>query len=1282
MLRQLELVGFKSFADRTQFGFPAGITCVVGPNGSGKSNVVDAVKWVLGEQSVRSLRGKESTDVIFNGSGSRKPMNLAEVTLTFDNSGGLFASMPMAEVAITRRLYRSGDSEYLINGQVVRLRDLRALLSGTGLGTQAYCVIEQGKVDALLSASPKDRRLLFEEAAGISRFRVRKLEAIRRLERVDQNLLRISDMVEQVRDRLESVRHQAGKARRYRDLSQRWETLRIGAAWFDQRQLGATLESQIRDLTAVQEARDTLVAESESSELTLAQIDAAIRDVAGRVREAEAAAAGDRERTAGLETFIEREHVRLAEIAAQIDRFHRQRLELSVREQELSGQERRLEAECHAVLARRAAALSQLAEQESRVGTLGVEIAASTESLNVQRDELVRRTQMAGKLDNRISSLEGKVESADAACAQIEQQRSEFDAQRELLAVQRTQLEAENERLQWTAAAKNADWSAVLTAIDTLREERRAHEVVRDTERQKRTAVAERIAVLEELEKRHEGLSPGVREVLQLADSAASAPIDSSCPTGLPNFGESAYFADRNGVSGSNPFTQVRGLVADLFRVSVEEASLIETALGDRSQYVVASPEPELLDELVRDPFRFAGRVGFLWLNPADGDGTTVDTAVDLTGRRGVMVRADRLIDTDAEYRPLARRLLATTWIVETLRDALSLAQVAPGVRFITCTGEVYDSDGAVTLGPRHVASGLISRRSELRQLRASRILISERLDAMESQLAAVDRRIGVEEERGRQLAGIHRDAVDELSRHSHEITAAAERQRQFERRQREFLRELQRVQQKRDEAIATLEEQRWQRREMETELERFEDEVARLAGELETLGLRHEQLAGVTTDARIETAKAEEAERNIDSRLVQLAESRRDHRIAVATCVEQLDLNRIRATESVMAILHAESELATNCASRESTAAAISSLIADHDAALGQRAELAGNVHKYRSRIRRLDEKVRQHEVAVEQTRVNLASLRERFREDFDRDLAEITEDEFLRITASGDDECGTDEGGSDKNDDAAADSESGVGSGKIDAAAEVVSVRSVLTETLVQQIATKREAMQREIESLRWQLQSLGSVNQEALAELDALETRHTGLDGEYRDLVTAKSHLEKILERIDEDSRRIFLTTVETIRGHFQKLYRDLFGGGRADIVLDQEADPLESGIEIVARPPGKQLQSLMLLSGGEKTMTCVALLLALFRSHPGPFCILDEVDAALDESNVGLFADVLREFQTQTQFIMISHSKRSMASATTLHGVTMQEPGVSRRISVRFEDVTEEGNIRAA
>ncbi|MDD3468432.1 MAG: AAA family ATPase [Thermoguttaceae bacterium] len=1295
MLKQLELVGFKSFADRTRFGFPAGITCVVGPNGSGKSNVVDAIKWVLGEQSVKTLRGKDATDVIFNGSGSRKPMNSAEVTLTFDNSKGLFAGMSNADVAITRRIYRSGESEYLLNGEPTRLRDIREILSGTGMGTQAYCVIEQGRVDALLAASPKDRRALFEEAAGISRFRVKKLEAIRRLERVDQNLLRLSDIVEQVRDRLETVRHQAGKAKQFRDLSQRWEALRLCASWFDRSRLVETLSKYEEELRSVTEARALLVSESDAAEVRLTELDVEIRAAQTAVRDAEAEAATNRERIAGTESMIEHEQARLRELGSQVQRFQSQRLELSQRREELLGQYATLESEVASAERRRAAAVARLAEQEAKESQFGSEIQSITEQQRQQKTVLRQQMQAVSRLDNRIGSLEGKVESTVGVCERLENQRQESEALGGSLAEEKRRLDEEKGRLEHAATAKNADWAAVLAQIEALRTQRMERDSALNAERQKRTAVAERIAVLEELEKRHEGLSPGVREVLQLAATP------------------------QNG-----PFTQVRGLVADLFRVSVESAALVETALGERAQHVVAMAGEELLETLVNDPFRFAGRVGFLWLDdgvrhprragresqlrsprdlrpplpplPVEHMGPSLMPVVDdLTGLPGVVDRIDRLIDTDEEYRPLAQRLLSRTWIVESLEDAVDLAPDHPDCKFVTFTGEVLDADGSVTVGPRNVSSGLISRRSELRELRIQLASIESNISQIEVVIAQFDREIAVHEQRGKELANVHQAAMEALSQHAHRITAAEERTRQWERQLKTIDRDLNRARQERDTTQQTLEEARQQRLTFDVELERLENLVAQLSGALETLELRHERLAEETTEVRIEVAKADEANRNLDSRRLQIDETVTAHERTIAACVEQLLLYRQRIAQSERTILQAGSELATVYLMREKTSVRAEKLIREHDQRLAQRAELAGSAHKYRAKLRRLEEKMRQNELLVEQTRMNLATLEQRFREEFGRELSEIQPEELHQLRLDELEKLEREEAeaqrlAAQRRKDAEQLAESGelldengasvdfsdpdVGSLPIEEAIDA--------EETAKQIALRREAMQTEIESLRQQLQSLGSVNQEALAELDALEKRHAYLDGEYRDLTDAKTQLEKILERINADSRRIFLETVETVRGHFQKLYRDLFGGGHADILLEADVDPLESGIDIVARPPGKQLQNMTLLSGGEKTMTCVALLLAIFRSRPGPFCILDEVDAALDESNVGLFTEVLHEFLAWTQFIMISHSKKTMSAASTLYGITMQEPGISRQVSVKFEDVSDQGDILTA
>lgn len=614
MLKALELVGFKSFADKTRFEFPKGITAVVGPNGSGKSNVVDSIKWVLGEQSVKSLRGHEMADVIFNGAGAgssaRRPLNAAEVTLTLDNSAGLLA-VDTPEVHITRRVYRSGEGEYLINRQPCRLRDVRELLAGTGMGTQAYSVIEQGKVDGLLQASPKDRRTIFEEAAGISRFKAKKLEALRRMERVEQNLLRLSDIVDEVESRLRSVRLQAGKARRYRDYSQRLQTLRTQVAavdWFRLSQRLARLEEAVCQLTG---ERDAAAIEAQQAETQVLVCETQVASVVECMRQVEASAAENRERIAARESAIEHERQRQRDLEGEIDRQRRQFTALKARAGELQQQMSVTGSEVAAAETQYREIAARLAESERQLSDALQKLDHLRAEDQQRRAALMEQVRQAALLGNQASGLEGRLAAADDARGRAERRLAEIGQQQAAMSeelqrlrqeLQRRNAEAETQaRLLAEARERLSDYQA--------QHQNRASDLAEMRERHSR--VVERIAVLDELEKRHEGVGAGVREILDLARDA------------------------------QGPLGEVEGLVADLFQVSVEMAPVVEVALGQRAQYVVARQSPRLLEFLGQRAVTLAGRVGFLWL---DGHASDSAPGADLSFQAGVVGRADRFV--------------------------------------------------------------------------------------------------------------------------------------------------------------------------------------------------------------------------------------------------------------------------------------------------------------------------------------------------------------------------------------------------------------------------------------------------------------------------------------------------------------------------------------------------------------------------------------------------------------------------------------------------------------
>lgn len=1204
MLKALELSGFKSFADRTRFDFPSGVCVVVGPNGSGKSNVVDAVKWVLGSQSAKSLRGKEMTDVIFNGCPTRTPLGTGEVTLTLENADRRLA-IDSNEVHVTRRVYRSGEGEYLINRQPCRLKDIRELLAATGMTTESYCIIEQGKVDALLQSSPRDRRIIFEEAAGISQFKAKKAIAQRRMERVEQNLLRLSDIVDEVDSRLRSIRMQAGKARKYRECTERLQQLRTEVALVDWRQLTKHISGRQAQASELKRKIDAHTTAIEHDDLESQQLEQRIETAAQQTRAMENQASATREQIAASQATLESQQARRLDLQHEVARIREQ---LTAME---SGEGAIDEFRDAAVLLQNAeealaAALadceekSTLADQSrSRLN----EALAEHEPLRNNLDQCLRSAKV---LDEQISALEIELREANAKLDQFRIEIIESSkTQRKQAAEVERDREAESARKARVDEHRNALTAAERRLVDVRREMSRADAQHRQLEAQL-TRIRERIVVLSELESRLEGLDGGVQEILRIA---------------------------RDNLD--HPFGDVRGVVADLFHVDVDSAPIVEVALGERAQYIVLASSSQLLERLHNQPLRVAGRVGFLGLD--NRHQLTALDHVDLSAEPGVMGRADRFIESAAEYQTLARRLLGRTWLVDRMATALRLAQtVGRGLEFVTSDGELISADGTVVVGPRQANTGVLSRRSELRACHEQAGILEQQLA---DQAATCSQ---LEIERGRQ-EGLVASSVAAFTAASSELaechrTAAASAS-QLERlidHQRRLESDIRLTEQRASAALTEIQASGRERTANAATISEMEAALIVSREKVSALQSQNSQLQAAAAERRIDVAKSEQRVEMLRTQVQQLERSQQEREQMLADTRELLASRESQIIELEQAILTGQRSLTELHSQKEQHAETLARQTSADNEFRRNRQALTDRVRAQRQHLSTLQTQQHKLEVATTRLRHERQSLCERMQDDYGINLEEAA------TTHSADD-------------------------------------APLQSPAPSPQPLVNREAIEREIAELRDQLNNIGAINLEALDELEQLETRFEKLSGQYRDLVEAKSSLERITQRINSDSRQLFLNTVESVRGHFQELFRRLFGGGEADIVVDEAEDVLECGIEIVARPPGKEACSISLLSGGEKTLTCVALLLAVFRSKPSPFCILDEVDAALDEANIGRFTAVLREFLSFTQFIVITHSKRTMSGADTLYGVTMEESGVSKRVSVRFEDVSEDGHI---
>ncbi|MCG8449728.1 MAG: AAA family ATPase, partial [Pirellulales bacterium] len=656
MLKALELNGFKSFADRTRFEFPSGITAVVGPNGSGKSNIVDGIKWVLGSQSAKSLRGKEMTDVIFSGTRNRRQSNSAEVTLIFDNSAGTL-DFDAEEVQITRRVYRSGEGEYLINRQPVRLRDIREVFAGTGVSTGAYSIIEQGKVDALLQSSARERRLIFEEAAGISRFKLKRQEAARRLERVEQNLLRLSDIVDQLDSRLHSVRSQAGRARKYKEHSDRLKLLRTQVALADWRALSAQLQDLQGQVAQKNSALDTIQQQTAESDKQLTAAENRADELQQKINDCNDQSASVRERIAQCESTQRSQLARCDELEQETERLQRQLLAMTSR----AGDAEQLVAETTAELETAEAQYNELHSQvqshQAELDLAQQALAESRTNLDEWRQRHTAVFRETTQLDNQIQTLQRQSTNAEAATDRLREQLEHAESSRVRLGEQLTQVQNALEH----SESETEQAHGKLTEVQNkLRNDRqlltRAQAELAELQG-RLTGARERAIVLEELERRLDGLSAGTKEVLRLSREE---------PEG--------------------PFGCVRGVVADLLHVDADTASLVETALGDRAnQLLIERADPSFLTMAETE---WAGRTSFLRLDvplPA----SAVDR-IDLSQAPGVMGRADLFVETTPDLAQLARRLLGRWWFVDSLTTAMRLAGGGGrGLNYVTVVGEV-----------------------------------------------------------------------------------------------------------------------------------------------------------------------------------------------------------------------------------------------------------------------------------------------------------------------------------------------------------------------------------------------------------------------------------------------------------------------------------------------------------------------------------------------------------------------------------------------------------------
>ncbi|MCG6925426.1 MAG: chromosome segregation protein SMC [Acidobacteria bacterium] len=1176
-LDSVEILGFKSFCDRQAVSFDGGVTGIVGPNGCGKSNISDAISWVLGEQSVKSLRGTSMEDVIFAGSTSRQPLQMAEVNLKVK---GLNGNSPdgSPDCIVTRRLYRSGDSEYLMNGRTCRLRDIHEMFMDTGLGSKAYSIIEQGKIGQILSTKPADRRAIIEEAAGITKYRARRRQTQLKLEAAQQNLLRVNDIINEVEKQLESLKRQAARARRWR--AARDEMRGVERVVFGRRFLELNAQAQGLD------ARHATEAERErAASLALETEEAQLEVRRQGLYELEATLEEARARLGDLTLAVDRHEGRGGHCREQIAETERRTSEAEHEARELTSRVGPLEESRTTKQAEAETLREQIAaaEEELRAAEDAVQEAATRQGDADAEQESAREAQVSllgriATLQNTRAAVAGNAERAAADLLKLAAEREELDGERARVGGARESAIARRQVAETLAAelARGRDEAIARTAEARARVDELTGEV--EKLQSERDGIAGRRESLEEMVDTHSAFDEGVRALLKQ-------------PEGL----------------------DVEGVVADALEVPSEYERPVEAFLGDRLQAVLVPDAEQALRGIRWLQSSGAGRGAFLPLASArtrSHCGPLRTIAEQEPMARGLLSDFYRVRGPHAER---IQASLPDALVVDTLEDAFEVVSRQGPVAVATLTGETLR--GAVVEGGRGV-KGLLAPRREVRELairqeeiealvRGARAAQSEALAAAEA--AAAEAR-SLEER-------IH-TAEKDLVAVRHDLQTAEEEASRLDRKSAILEAERHQAEEERGAAAVRLAEVDQGLGSAEKEREEGHQRLARIAEAVSSARLgaeaaqaRHAEALSRLATLRERLTATENECRRLEGDLAELA--------------LRIEAARTRAAETATR----RTELATEL---EEVERLLAQALIDRDRVKGELAGIEEKVHEVKGELEGREQ-----------------GLKERRRE---RDV--------LR-DALGELEVGRARAGSDL-DHVARECHQAVGQTAAEAAA-------TLTE---EDKARDLEDLATRVEELRGKMERMGAVNVLAVEQAQELDERHTFLTAQRQDLLDSIAELEQAIRKIDRTSRERFREAFQVINQHFGETFSRLFGGGTAGLSLIDEEDILGSGIDIMAQPPGKRLQNVLLLSGGEKALTAIALLFAIFQYKPSPFCILDEVDAPLDDANIGRFVSMLEGLKEQTQFVLITHSRRTMQIADQLYGVTMEEPGVSKLVSVRF------------
>jgi chromosome segregation protein len=1304
-LKRLEANGFKSFAHKIAFDFHPSINGVVGPNGCGKSNVVDAIKWALGEMSTKSLRGDEMLDVIFKGAAGVAPMGYAEVSLLFDNADRRLP-IEFDEVLVTRRIHRTGEAEYLLNKAPCRLKDIRELFYGTGVGRDCYSVIEQGRIDFLVTASPRDRRSIFEEAAGISKYKARKREAESKLDRVGQDLQILGVQIQELARDIRSLKIQAGRAERYRLIEMEVREKRTALSlhtYHDLMQARRTIQARLESLET---ERAGMVRLLEETRAAVAAVEAEAREQDGALAQLQTEQLAAAQQAAALEEGLKRDQVRHGDLTAERARLEadREQQAAAMRQAEERLAAARIERDRAAIEAE--ACRTRLNETEQMMGQAETACAEARAALDRVQAEAIEAARKGTEHRNELSTCQAESrgvalrrEKADEHVARLE---AEIAAVRQDTAA----LAGQIERCDHDLDAVKTEVAQVGSQDAALRAELTDLAADRERLREARNRAYSREELLRGFEAQLEGLGTGAKALLRSPDHDGSPypgicgtvadllRVEPACVNAIENLlgdragwlvaDNAAHALDavehvrakglhwvgvipRNVQAGEPPrlppdilalFTPATAPATERAPDAALERAIIPTSepapdqTADSSPAQIAAPAPDPAAEsipaqaaepvpapraepipalppelpLARNPEPAIDQPVEPTPAPVPGPAPAPDSEPipEIPAEPSWGLRpAETCVQTDPENAAVARWCLRGYWVVADRDAAIAFLRVAPpGTGVVTLDGLIFGPEGTVGGGAREGAVSILSRRAELAGLARELASIGAEIEKAEARTTEIEAAL----QKTETSLHDHRVRGYEISVESSELRARNE-----ETRKREDLlaREIDMLHRERtaiDAQGAFLDEKERRLRQVLDEVEGLERTLeAEARGRTEALAryeTDREAVRRQAGDLRVVVGNAEAACRSAIEAVARLQEAHGEARVAAERAAAQLaDVDR-RLAECAVAVEAQQRALAEARSGLERLEVRIR--------------EVAANRDRLQARLQAEREK---EATAAAQDRALEKAIGElRFQE----------QEQSMRLEhllQAAREEC------------------------RVELAEAYAGYRPPETFDAA--------AIQESIGELRRKMEAMGNVNLAAIDDLKEREERHSYLAGQERDLLAARDKLSDLITKINRESRQMFAETLEKVRTNFKDIFRRLFGGGNADIVLEEGVDILDAGIDIVAKPPQKDFTSLHLLSGGEKTLTTLALVMSIFKTNPSPFCLLDEADAALDEKNVDRYIGLVREFAKQTQFLLITHNKRSMTVADVLYGVTMQTPGVSKRVTVNLEQIQSEG-----